>query len=461
MTTSTRAEKLLALVDLVSQAAQTVVREWALQDDCKDNIADHPGSSLSSFELYNAQRIIIAACGAFTELVHTPQTRLIEVAMEFIEARALHIAAEHYIADHLAKVEQTTGMSLDDLSKATGIESQKLARIMRCLTSNHIFSEVRHGRFANNSVSTSLVQNEPLRGFILLTGSSIYMASDKLPDVLRNSIECNSTDVSATALQVAYGTKLPPFEWLEEQIEQPDGTIGPRPEFPFFVLGMIGIGRIQCAPLYEDFPWESLGSATIVDVGGGVGGMSIDLCKRYSNLAFVVQDRAHTIKEAKAIWRREQPGALETGRVQLMPHNFFEENPVKHADVYLLRYVLHNWEDDLCVDILKAIRPALGSHSRILIADVVMNTTLGCIGLPSAPYPLPADYGIFTRWAHALDLTVMSLCRGAERTVDHFHLLAKRAGLVIERIWECRGIMHVTEMRLPQAAEVVNRDDRD
>ncbi|KAI0922947.1 hypothetical protein AcV5_009806 [Taiwanofungus camphoratus] len=454
MATSTRAEKLLALADLVSQAAQTVVREWALQDD-------RPGSSLSSFELYNAQRTIIAACGAFTELVLMPQTRLMEVATEHLEARALHIAAEHYIADHLAKVEQTIGMSLNDLSKATGIESQKLAQIMRCLTSIHIFSEVRHGRFANNSVSASLVQNEHLRAFILWTGSALHMASNRLPDALRSSVGSNSTDASATALQLAYDTKLPAFEWLEEQIEQPDGTIGPRPEFRFFSLGMIGVGRIHCTPLYEDFPWESLGSATVVDVGGGVGGMSIDLCKRYSNLAFVVQDRAHVIEEAKTIWRCEQPDALETGRVQLMSHNFFEENPVKHADVYLLRSVLHDWGDDVCVNILSAIRPALGSHSRILIVDVVMNTTLGCTGLPSAPYPLPADYGIFTRCAHALDLAMLSLCNGAERTVDHFRLLAERVGLVIERIWECRGIMQITEMRLPQAAEVVNRDDRD
>lgn len=92
-----------------------------------------------------------------------------------------------------------------------------------------------------------------------------------------------------------------------------------------------------------------------MDVGGGVGkfafphlfasrltvigGMSMDLAKRYPNLRFVVQDRAQVITQARTVWEKEFPQALEN-RVTLMPHNFFDENPVKGPDAFLLRYIL-------------------------------------------------------------------------------------------------------------------------
>ena len=69
------------------------------------------------------------------------------------------------------------------------------------------------------------------------------------------------------------------------------------------------------------------------------GSASLDLSKLYPDLKFVVQDRAPTLAGAKDVWGAQNPSALE-GRVTFMPHNFFEVNPVKGADVYLLRLVL-------------------------------------------------------------------------------------------------------------------------
>ncbi|GBE80928.1 O-methyltransferase gedA [Sparassis crispa] len=452
MAPSPRTEKLLALVDLVANAAQIVAEEWEKEEDAA-SVKGYQGTPLPTVELYNAQRTIISACGSFTELVHAPQSRLLEVAAEYFEARALHIATEQRVADHLSKVDRTVGMSVFELSKIIGIIPQKLSRVMRTLCSTHIFAEVQEGRFANNSVSECLVNNEPLRAYIVSLAWDIYTASDKLPEVLTDPIKGASNSVTCTAFQEALGTKLARWDWLEEGLGQPDGTVKPRPALEIFGLAMLGGGRVLGTPLYYDFPWESLSSATIVDVGGGVGGMSIDLCKRYPPLSFVVQDRAPVIEQAKTVWQREQPDALESGRVKLMPHNFFIENPVKGADIYLLRYILHDWEDDRCVDILASLRTALGPHSRILIADQVMNTTLGCPELPSAPYPLLANYGVFTRFAHERDLDMMTIINGAERTPAEFRVLAERAGLEVSRIWECRGIVSITEMRLPAASQ--------
>lgn len=106
----------------------------------------------------------------------------------------------------------------------------------------------------------------------------------------------------------------------------------------------------------------------MVDVGGGVGGFSMQLSHLYPNLHFVVQDRAPVLKQAESeVWPKENPSALQEGRVTFTPHNFFDKNPVKGAEVYWLRYIIHDWSDDYCVQILSAIRRSMGPKSRILI----------------------------------------------------------------------------------------------
>jgi hypothetical protein len=85
-------------------------------------------------------------------------------------------------------------------------------------------------------------------------------------------------------------------------------------------------------------------------------------------LKFVVQDRAPALKQAETeVWPKENAGALADGKVKFMPHDFFEVNPVQKAEIYWLRYILHDWSDDYCVRILSAIKPSMGPRSRILI----------------------------------------------------------------------------------------------
>ncbi|GBE84215.1 O-methyltransferase tpcA [Sparassis crispa] len=444
-TTSARAEKLLALVDLVTNAAQVVIQEWTKED------ATGGQNALPSIDLAKAQRTILAAFGSFTELVQVPQRRIVEVATQFFEARALHIAVEHRVAHHLAKVDQAVGMSITELSKATGLHPKKLSRILRTLCSMHIFAEVQDGYFANNTVSAMIATDEAVEAYVLLVAWNYYPNSAKLLEFVGDPVKGWSHSVTDCAFQEGHGTKLSFWDWLEEGIIQPDGSVKRRPSLEWFTRIMVNTGRLVGTPPFYDFPWESLGSATMVDVGGGVGGMSFDLCNHFPLLNFIVQDRPAIIEKAEPVWQRERPEAHKAGRVKFMAHDFFTENPVKGADVYLLRHILHDWEDDRCVDILSAIRPALSANSRVLIVDLVMNTTLGCPELPSAPFPLPANYGASTRFAHQSDLIMMSLVNGEERVPSDFRSIAERAGLEVTRIWECPGDC-ITEMRLPSAS---------
>lgn len=125
MSTPSRTQKLRALVDLVNKASETVIGEWEKQDSLNQCQSESSESALPSWELYNAQRTIISACGSFTELMHNPQLRLIEVSAEFLESRALHIAAEHRIADVLAGA-GSNGVPIDTVASKIGINALKL-----------------------------------------------------------------------------------------------------------------------------------------------------------------------------------------------------------------------------------------------------------------------------------------------------------------------------------------------
>lgn len=84
-------------------------------------------------------------------------------------------------------------------------------------------------------------------------------------------------------------------------------------------------------------------------------------------------------------------------------------------------------------------------------SDQVMNTTTGCAELPSAPAPLPANYGYFTRYSHTRDLCVMSLINGIERKPTEFRALVERAGLHMNKIWDCRSQVGLVEVVLPDS----------
>ena len=93
------------------------------------------------------------------------------------------------------------------------------------------------------------------------------------------------------------------------------------------------------------------------------------------------------------------------------------------------------------------------SNSRVLICDQVMNTTLGCPELEPAPAPLPANYGYYTRYSHQRDLCMMGIINGIERTPLQFRELVEKAGLKVERIWECRSQVSIVELRAASAIE--------
>ena len=154
----------------------------------------------------------------------------------------------------------------------TGIEHLKLNRIMRALCFSHIFIETSTECFANNVVSAALVNNEPLRAYILMFNLDFYNASDYVPKALLDKVKGPSYKVNETAWQDALGTDKSLWDWLDEKVSLDDmstpagsypGVPQPeeflkaldvkeqalidKPEHEIFSLSMVGGGRVYGA----------------------------------------------------------------------------------------------------------------------------------------------------------------------------------------------------------------------
>ena len=104
-----------------------------------------------------------------------------------------------------------------------------------------------------------------------------------------------------------------------------------------------------------------------MDVGGSHGEYSIAVAQRFPSMKCIVQDLPNVIGRAESLL----PSDLKD-RVSFMAHDFFQPQPVKEAAVYLLRWILHDWSDTYAIRILRALIPALGRGSKILLHEYIL-----------------------------------------------------------------------------------------
>lgn len=122
-------------------------------------------------------------------------------------------------------------------------------------------------------------------------------------------------------------------------------------------------GRFSNDHLIRGYDWARLDheGATVVDIGGGHGAVSIAIANSMEKIRFIVQDLPVTISQGVKLL----PKTLSS-RVSFMPHDLLVQQPVRGADIYFFRYILHNWPDAYDRKILKAVVPAMKDGSRII-----------------------------------------------------------------------------------------------
>lgn len=169
--------------------------------------------------------------------------------------------------------------------------------------------------------------------------------------------------------------------------------------------------HVHC--LVDAWPWgwgELQDGATVVDVGSSHGEAAIALAHASPSLDFVVQD----IDEPTILEADLRKPADVADRVRYMTHDFFTEQPVRRADVYLYRACLHNWSDKYTVLILRALIPALKVGARVLLNDIVV------------PGPEDMSLGVVAD-VRSGNLNMMMLFNAADREVSDWARLFELA----------------------------------
>lgn len=128
---------------------------------------------------------------------------------------------------------------------------------------------------------------------------------------------------------------------------------------------MISLGEgFEPYHLLNAYPWDAMDVKVFVDIGGSHGTASVALAQHVKSIHCIVQDLPDVIAEG-----RSKLLAKLTDRITFMAYDFFSEQPIQRADVYFLRWILHDWSDKYCIKILQCLIPALKAGARIIVSE--------------------------------------------------------------------------------------------
>ncbi|KAM3423100.1 hypothetical protein BST61_g559 [Cercospora zeina] len=246
-------------------------------------------------------------------------------------------------------------VSYETLSEKTSIRVGALRQILRAAISFGMFEEPQPGCVAHSAVTKRWAESSGMHDWMEMIELVIAGVTDIVP-ALRKDRELGST--STSSLMIALGTGDPSFyQYLNRNPEK-------AKLFSRVMSAFQSGDGYNPRHVVNGFDWAALKEGHLVDLGGSMGEIAFALRKNFPDLQITVQDLPSTIQAAL-----EQP---ELNGVKFMEHDFFDPQPVHGADVFMFRWILHNWPDALAIRILQALIPALKPGTKVLIVDEIM-----------------------------------------------------------------------------------------
>lgn len=248
-------------------------------------------------------------------------------------------------------------INFKDLASKVNVAESQCTRILRMLMTQNVFIEKTPGNVSHTAMS-KLLMNPRMRdtiGYLLEEG---FVGAPHLTEAAERFE--GSEERHHAPWNVGHQTDLPVFEFFETNPARMRRFLGNMEN-----LGNQDTYNIQY--IVRSYDWSSLDPGTVVDIGGSVGHVSIEISKIAPQLDFVVQDLEQVVTDMR---RRTQEHPY--ARVRWERHDFFEPQPIRNARVYLLRFILHDYSDKYAARILNAIVPAMDESSRILVFDGIM-----------------------------------------------------------------------------------------
>lgn len=315
-------------------------------------------------------------------------------------AKAVAVAASLKIPDQLAHGPKTA----EEVAKAIGTDPSATYRLMRGVASVGVLSAEAGRKFALTPVG------EVLRSDVPQSMRSLIMAEMAPGHWLPWANLEEAVKTGRPTAPAALGMDV----WEYYKKNHDEGF--------HFAEAMSGLSHMAMQAVLAAYSFA--GARKVVDVGGSHGAFVAAVLQREKTARGVLFDRPEVVEGAGATL--EAAGVAD--RIERVGGSFFESVPAG-GDVYLLKHILHDWSDDECVKILGCVREAMAPDGRVVVAEMLISDQ----GPPS-PAPL-------------LDLNMLVMLTGKERTAEEFGELFARAGLKLSGVTPTHSPIGVVEAR--------------
>jgi hypothetical protein len=284
-------------------------------------------------------------------------------------------------------------LGAEQLAERTGLNADALFRTLRCVSLQGYFRLRADGRFEHNSRSRVLAGGSLSRAreFLLYFSSGSNQAAWGHFD--------HALKTGRSPFDHVHGMTI--WEWFERHADERE----------MFAHTMMGITVADAPAIAKIYPFAELHN--LCDIGGGRGTLLSELLLKHRHLRGTLYESPGVLESAREMLAAR--GVLD--RVSLVPGSFFDGVPAG-ADAYLLKNILHDWDDERCATILRHVRDAASTGSRVLIAESVVER------YSRHPLAVPAD------------LQMMVACSdGRERSRGEFDGLLQKAGFRLGRVF--------------------------
>jgi hypothetical protein len=316
-----------------------------------------------------------------------PHLEVIQMASAIWTARAVYAAARLGLAD----IFSNGPLAAETVARNTGTDSRSMYRLLRALASRGLFTEVEPRRFALTSLGAALESGAPgrARAMVLTIGGDWqWKAWDHFFEALKTG---------EPGLRKAFGVGL--FEYLAAH---PDDSA----RYDEAMMGFYGAVGPAVVAAYDFSAFTA-----VADLGGGTGTLLATILRANEQLRGTVFELSYAAPRARATIEKLGLAA----RCDVVEGDFFKAVPSGY-DVYILSHVLHDWSDEQALAILRNCRAAVGKDGRLLIVEAV---------LPPGDTPHPGKL---------IDLLMLTVTGGLERTADEYGHLLEAAGFKLTRV---------------------------
>jgi hypothetical protein len=293
-------------------------------------------------------------------------------------ARCVQVVAEYGVADVLSE----RPITALEIAAQTGMNADALSRMLRLLTAHDVFTQ-EDDLYRNTPLSDLLRTDHPqsMRSFARMMNLPVFMKSF-----------AGLTQTATTGKPVMDFAGF--MEYFAARSE----------ESSIFNQAMADKSRSIIPAVLDAYDFSPF--SVIADIGGGRGHLLSGILEQTPAASGILFDLPHVIQEATV---------HQSARLQLQPGDFFAD-ALPTADAYLLMEVIHDWNDEDSARILAAIRRAAPSHARLLIVEAIVSESPG------------PDF------SKVLDVIMLAVTGGRERTPSEYNDLLSRAGFKLERI---------------------------